>query len=50
MLEDAEAVPPAIRLTKPDVPVDIILRTQGRLVLAAEQIVHALVATRRRSQ
>jgi ClpP class serine protease len=42
-IEDSEAVLRAIRLTKPDVPIDIILHTPGGLVLAAEQIAHALV-------
>ena len=42
-IEDSEAVLRAIRLTKPDVPIDIILHTPGGLVLAAEQIANALV-------
>lgn len=42
-IEDSEAVLRAIRLTKPDVPIDIILHTPGGLVLAAEQIAYALV-------
>ena len=42
-IEDSEAVLRAIRLTKPDVPLDIILHTPGGLVLATEQIAHALV-------
>ena len=42
-IEDSEAALRAIRLTKPDVPIDIILHTPGGLVLAAEQIAHALV-------
>ena len=42
-IEDSEAVLRAIRLTKPDVPIDILLHTPGGLVLAAEQIAHALV-------
>src|SRR4029453_2406967 len=33
-----------IRLTPPDQPIDFILHTPGGLVLAAEQIAHALVA------
>ena len=42
-IEDSEAVLRAIRLTDPDVPLDIILHTPGGLVLAAEQIAFALV-------
>jgi ClpP class serine protease len=42
-IEDSEQVLRAIRLTKPDVPIDIVLHTPGGLVLAAEQIAHALV-------
>jgi ClpP class serine protease len=41
-IEDSEAVLRAIRLTDPQVPIDIILHTPGGLVLAAEQIAHAL--------
>jgi len=33
----------AIRLTPPDQPIDLILHTPGGLVLAAEQIAHALI-------
>ena len=42
-IEDSEAVLRAIRLTPSDQPIDIILHTPGGLVLAAEQIAHALV-------
>jgi ClpP class serine protease len=41
-IEDSEAILRAIRLTPPDQPIDLILHTPGGLVLAAEQIVHAL--------
>ncbi|MGE5198088.1 MAG: SDH family Clp fold serine proteinase [Rhodospirillaceae bacterium] len=40
---DSEAILRAIRLTPPDEPIDLILHTPGGLVLAAEQIAHALV-------
>ena len=42
-IEDSEQVLRAIRLTPPDVPIDIILHTPGGLVLATEQIARALV-------
>ena len=42
-IEDSEAVLRAIRETPPDQPIDFILHTPGGLVLAAEQIAHALV-------
>uniref|UniRef100_A0A7C4XTG0 Serine protease n=1 Tax=Caldisericum exile TaxID=693075 RepID=A0A7C4XTG0_9BACT len=42
-IEDSEAVLRAIRLTPPDMPIDIILHTPGGLVLATEQIAQALV-------
>ena len=42
-IEDSEQVLRAIRLTPDDMPIDIILHTPGGLVLAAEQIAHALV-------
>jgi len=42
-IEDSEEVLRAIRLTPPDMPIDLILHTPGGLVLAAEQIAHALV-------
>ncbi len=41
-IEDSEQVLRAIRLTPDDVPIDIILHTPGGLVLAAEQIAHAI--------
>ncbi|MCC6189468.1 MAG: hypothetical protein IT318_10555 [Anaerolineales bacterium] len=41
-INDSEAVLRAIKLTGPDVPIDIILHTPGGLVLAAEQIARAL--------
>lgn len=42
-IEDSEALLRAIRLTPKDMPIDIILHTPGGLVLAAEQIAHALI-------
>ena len=42
-IEDSEAVLRAIRLTPDERPIDLILHTPGGLVLAAEQIAHALV-------
>jgi ClpP class serine protease len=42
-IEDSEAILRAIRLTPPEQPIDFILHTPGGLVLAAEQIAHALV-------
>ena len=42
-IEDSEQVLRAIRLTPPDLPIDLILHTPGGLVLAAEQIARALV-------
>ncbi len=42
-IEDSEAVLRAIRLTPSDMPIDIILHTPGGLVLATEQIAHALI-------
>jgi len=41
-IEDSERVLRAIRLTARDAPLDIILHTPGGLVLAAEQIAHAI--------
>ena len=41
-IEDSEHVLRAIRLTPSDMPIDILLHTPGGLVLAAEQIAHAL--------
>ncbi len=45
-IEDSEQVLRAIRLTPEDLPIDIVLHTPGGLVLAAEQIAHALVKHR----
>jgi ClpP class serine protease len=45
-IEDSEAVLRAIRLTPADQPIDFVLHTPGGLVLAAEQIAHALVEHR----
>ena len=42
-IEDSEAVLRAIRLTPTDVPIDLIVHTPGGLVLAAEQIAHAVL-------
>jgi ClpP class serine protease len=41
-INDSEEVLRAVRLTAPDVPIDLILHTPGGLVLAAEQIAYAL--------
>jgi ClpP class serine protease len=41
-IEDSEAVLRAIRLTPPDMPLDLIVHTPGGLVLASEQIARAL--------
>jgi ClpP class serine protease len=41
-IEDSEEVLRAIKLTDETVPIDLILHTPGGLVLAAEQIAHAL--------
>ena len=41
-INDSEAVLRAIKLTDPDVPIDMILHTPGGLVLASEQIARAL--------
>jgi len=41
-IEDSEQVLRAIRLTSPEVPIDLVLHTPGGLVLAAEQIACAL--------
>ncbi len=41
-IDDSEAVLRAIKLTDDHVPIDLILHTPGGLVLAAEQIAHAL--------
>ncbi|GAB4138640.1 MAG: ATP-dependent Clp protease proteolytic subunit [Cyanobacteria bacterium J069] len=42
-IEDSEQVLRAVRLTPPNVPIDLILHTPGGLVLASEQIARALV-------
>lgn len=42
-IEDSEQVLRAIRLTPPDLPIDLILHTPGGLVLATEQIARALI-------
>jgi ClpP class serine protease len=41
-IEDSERVLRAIRLTEPDMPIDLLLHTPGGLVLASEQIANAL--------
>lgn len=41
-MQDSESILTAIRMTAPDVPIDLILHTPGGLSLATEQIVHAL--------
>lgn len=41
-VEDSEEVLRAIRMTPPDMPIDIILHTPGGLVLASQQIACAL--------
>jgi len=41
-IDDSEEVLRAVKLTDDDVPLDIILHTPGGLVLASEQIAHAL--------
>jgi len=41
-IEDSEQLLRAIRITDPDVPIDIVLHTPGGLVLATEQIAHAI--------
>jgi ClpP class serine protease len=43
-IQDSEQVLRAVQLTDPSVPIDLILHTPGGLVLAAEQIAHALRA------
>lgn len=42
-IEDSEQLLRAIRMTPEDMPIDILLHTPGGLVLAAEQIAHAIV-------
>jgi len=41
-IQDSEQVLRAIKLTDPEMPIDLILHTPGGLVLAAEQIANAL--------
>lgn len=41
-IQDSEDLLRAIKLTDPDIPIDLILHTPGGLVLAAEQIAFAL--------
>lgn len=41
-VEDSEQILRAIRLTRPDLPIDLVVHTPGGLLLAAEQIAHAL--------
>ena len=41
-IDDSEAILRAIKLTDDNVPIDLILHTPGGLVLASEQIAHAL--------
>lgn len=41
-IEDSEQVLRAIRMTPTEMPIDLILHTPGGLVLAADQIAHAL--------
>lgn len=41
-IEDSEQVLRAIRLTPPEMPIDLVLHTPGGLVLASEQIANAL--------
>jgi len=45
-MEDSESILKAIRLTAPDMPVDLILHTPGGVGLAADQIAHALLRHR----
>jgi ClpP class serine protease len=41
-IEDSEQILRAIRLTPPNMPIDLLLHTPGGLVLASEQIAHAI--------
>ena len=41
-IDDSEAILRAIKMTDENVPIDLILHTPGGLVLAAEQIAHAI--------
>lgn len=42
-IDDSESILRAIHLTPPELPIDLILHTPGGLVLAVEQIAHALI-------
>src|SRR5688500_1629071 len=42
-IDDSEQILRAIKLTRDDVPIDLVVHTPGGLVLAAEQISHALI-------
>ncbi|MBE3599322.1 MAG: hypothetical protein IMX02_11225 [Limnochordaceae bacterium] len=42
-INDSEEILRAIKLTPPEMPIDLILHTPGGLVLATEQIAHALI-------
>jgi ClpP class serine protease len=41
-IEDSEQILRAIRLTPPDMPIDLLLHTPGGLILASDQIAYAL--------
>ena len=41
-IDDSEQLLRAIRMTPPDMPIDLLLHTPGGLVLASDQIAHAL--------
>lgn len=43
-IDDSEQILRAIRMTDPEVPIDLVLHTPGGLVLASEQIAYALCA------
>lgn len=45
-IDDSERILRAIKLTPPDMPLDLVLHTPGGLVLATEQIAHALIRHR----
>lgn len=45
-IDDSEQILRAIKLTPPDLPLDIVIHTPGGLVLAAEQIAHAMIRHR----
>ncbi len=45
-IDDSEQILRAIHLTPPELPIDMVLHTPGGLVLAAEQIAHALIRNR----